>query len=101
MKLEKRLRALEARLIAAPVILIFADGSTEEICGPRYFLLDLFRASSDIGPDLSPVQAEQLDLIRRSVSAQEPGGGHRIELIRLYMNWRVENDGAIDDSASF
>jgi hypothetical protein len=101
LKLEKRLTALEAKLIAEPVILVFADGITEKITGPRYFLLDLFRASLQGAPDLSPVQAEQLDLIHRSVSAQEPGGGHMIELIRLSMDWRTQNDGATDDSASF
>jgi hypothetical protein len=97
MKLERRLKALEARLSAVPVILVFADGGTERITGPRSFLLDLFCASSHSGRDLSPTQAKQLDLIRRSVSAQEPGGGHMIELIRLSLNWRAENDGAAGD----
>jgi len=101
LKLEHRLRALEASLIAEPVILVFADGSTKRITGPRYFLLDLFCASSHRGPDLSPVQAKQLDLIHRSVSAQEPGGGHMVELIRLSLNWRVENDGATDEFGNF
>ena len=33
MRLEERIRALEARFISDPVILYFADGSTREICG--------------------------------------------------------------------
>src|ERR1035438_325323 len=42
MRLEKRVRALEARLIGAPVILHFADGSKRELRGSGDFLLHLF-----------------------------------------------------------
>ncbi|HEY7334133.1 MAG TPA: hypothetical protein VH639_04555 [Bryobacteraceae bacterium] len=80
MKLEKRLRALEARMLSEPVILRFADGSTRELCGPRGFLLHLFVESSS--EDLTPEQTSQLDLIRASVAAGEPGGGHIIDLLR-------------------
>jgi hypothetical protein len=32
------------------------------------------------GANLSPTQSAQLDLIRQSVAAQEPGRGHMVEL---------------------
>jgi hypothetical protein len=87
MKFAKRLRALEARLITDPVILHLADGSTRELHGPGDLVLRLFRGV--FGADLSPVQAAQLDLIRESVSAEEPGGGHMIELLRCMLHARA------------
>jgi hypothetical protein len=63
------------------LILYFADGSTRELRGPRDLLLRLLAAACR-GDGLSPEQAAQLDLIRRSVDAQEPGGGHMVELVR-------------------
>ena len=56
MKLEKRIHALETKMLSNPVILHFADGSTRVFFGPRYFLLDLF--SGVCGGDLSLDQAE-------------------------------------------
>jgi len=89
MRLEKRIRALEARLIADPVILQFANGGMKEICGPGDFVLDLFRAALG-GTDLNSQQAAQLDLIRESVTAEEPGGGHMVELLRALLNSPLE-----------
>jgi hypothetical protein len=63
MKFEKRLRALEARMITNPVVLYFADGSTRAICGQGDFLLRLLKGVFGRA-DLSPSQAAQLDLIR-------------------------------------
>ena len=37
------------------------------------------------GANISPEHAAQLDLIRRSTSAIEPGGGRLVELIRYCM----------------
>lgn len=82
MKLEKRVKALEARLLADSVLLHFADGSTRLIMGRRYFLLDLFARES---VDLSPTEAAQLDLIRRCVAAEEPGGARLVELMQSVM----------------
>jgi hypothetical protein len=91
MRLEKRIRALEARLTSDPVSLQFADGSTKEIRGPGDFLLDLFCAA--LGrTDLNSRQAAQLELIRESVAAEEPGGGHMVELLRALLNSPLEAD---------
>ena len=68
MKFERRLRALESKMLADPVILYFADGSTREICGRGDYLLRLF-CTACYGGELSPRQATELDLIRDSVSA--------------------------------
>lgn len=80
MRFEKRLETLEAKMLSAPVILHFADGTTRLLTGRRYFLVDLFaRASS---ADLSAIEAQQLDLIRQCVAAEEPGGGRMIEAMQ-------------------
>jgi len=96
MSLERRIRALEVRLITDPVILYFADGSTREIHGRGDFVLGLFCGALG-GADLAPWQAEQLDLIRRSVGAEEPGGGHMVELLRCALNPPVEERGKITE----
>ena len=82
MRLEKRIHALESRLITDPVVLHFADGSTRKMCGRGDFLLSMALGACG-GADLSSGRATQLDLIRQSVAAQEPGGGHMIELLRI------------------
>jgi hypothetical protein len=81
MRLEKRVRALEARLIGAPVILHFADGSKRELLGSGDFLLHLFYSACG-GADLNPGQVAQLNLICQSVSAKEPGGGRMCEVLQ-------------------
>ena len=80
MKFEKRLRALEGKFLKDPVILDFADGSSQEICRGG-FLLDLFAAALG-GADLTPEQAADLGLIRQCVAAREQGGGRIIETLQ-------------------
>lgn len=89
MRFEKRIRALEARFIADSVVLHFADGSTREICGPGDYLLSLMRGAC--GGDMNPQQVVQLNLIRQSVAAQEPGGGHMVELLRSLLTGPAED----------
>jgi hypothetical protein len=84
MRLEKRIQALESKMLSNPVILHFADGSMTTLSGRRYFLLDLF--SGVCGGHLNPDQRAQLDLIRRSVFAEEPGRGRMVEVIQSLMN---------------
>ncbi len=97
MRLERRVRALEARLITDPLVLYFADGSTREIHGRGDFLLNLFQGACG-GADLSPWQAEQLELVRRSVGAQEPGGGRMVELLKCLLHGPVEERGKIAEA---
>jgi hypothetical protein len=94
MKFDKRLRALEARLIADRVVLHFPDRSTWELHGPRYFLLSLFSGACG-GRDLSPEEPVKLDLIRKSVSAEEPGGGHMVDLIRCFLLGEVKEPSSV------
>ena len=89
MKFGKRIRALEARLIADDlVILYFPDGSTQQICGRSDYLLHLFCGACD-GADLSAGEAAHLDLIRESVAVHEPGGGRITELLRSVLEGPV------------
>ena len=97
MRLEKRIRALEAKLITEPVVLYFADGSTRELRGRGDFLLSLFHRAR--GGDLSSRQAEQLDFIRRSVSAREPGGAHMTDLLRCFLNGPAEEQSSAVEQA--
>jgi hypothetical protein len=89
MRFERRVRALEARLITDPVILHFADGSTRELRGPGDFLLRLFPGVFGKA-NLSPGQAAQLDLIRQSVSSKEPGGGRMVELLKCLLHAQAD-----------
>lgn len=81
-------------MLADPVILYFADGSTREICGRSDYLLRLLCAACG-GEDLSPRQAAELDLVRDSVAAQEPSGGHMTELIRCFLHGPAEGPGGV------
>jgi hypothetical protein len=89
MRLEKRIRALESKLTTAVVILHFADGSTQQLRGSSDFLLRLLLGVCG-GADLGSGQAAQLDLIRRAVGAQEPGGGHLVEMMQALLNGPAE-----------
>ncbi|MGA2435866.1 MAG: hypothetical protein ABSG25_11330 [Bryobacteraceae bacterium] len=89
MRLEKRIHALESRLITDPVVLHFADGSTRKMCGRGDFLLSMALGACG-GADLSSGRATQLDLIRQSVAAQEPGGGHMVELLQCLLHASAE-----------
>lgn len=99
MNFEKRLRALEARLTTEPVVLYFADGSKRELHGPGDLVVRLFRGVFG-SADLGPAQTEQLDLIRESVSAEEPGGGHMIELLKCLLHARAFERDSVDPVGS-
>jgi hypothetical protein len=71
--LSGRLAALEDRLITEPTILTIDDGSTVTLTGQDDYLLRLFTDATR-GSGITPAQAAQLDLIRRSVNSKEPGG---------------------------
>jgi hypothetical protein len=84
MNLNRRLAALEQRLITEPMILTMPDGSTASITGQDDYLLRLFTDATR-GNEITPVQAAQLDLIRRSTDSKEPGGSRFAELIRCFL----------------
>jgi hypothetical protein len=92
MKVEKRLRVLENRLLSDPVTLYLADGTMQKLYGPKDFMLNLV-ADAWRGTDLGPGQAAQMDLIRQSVAAREPGGGRMVELLRCMLNAPAEGRG--------
>ena len=47
MKLEKRLRAVEAKMSSDPTILHFADGTEKKIYGRKHYLLQLLSPRQD------------------------------------------------------
>lgn len=98
MRLERRLRALEAKVSADPLILFFADGSTVKICCRRDYLLDLFVGANDPAK-LSPQQTAHLELIFKSVGAREPSGGHMVEVLKSVLDGPSRNQSSrLDDS---
>jgi hypothetical protein len=78
--------------------LYFINGHTRELRCRGGDLLALMQGACG-GAELSPWQAEQLELIRQSVAAKEPGGAHMIELVRclLYAEAEVQKGGTQDD----
>jgi hypothetical protein len=94
MRFEKRVRALEARFLADPVILYFADGSAREIFGRSDYLLRLF-CDACYGGDLSPKQAAELDLIRDSVSAGGASCAQMTQLIRCFLLGPAEEPSSV------
>ncbi|MGA2738550.1 MAG: hypothetical protein ABSG65_14030 [Bryobacteraceae bacterium] len=99
MRLEKRIRALEARMLADPVILYFADGTTREICGRAEYLLRLFCAATG-GEDLNPRQAAELDLIRDSVGEGGASCAHMTQLIRCFLHGPAEEPSSVTQVGS-
>ena len=80
MKLEKRLRAVEAKMSSNPTILHFADGTEKKIYEGKHYLLHLFTGASE--RTLSPRDAKNLDLILKCKWAEERGGGRLVEAIQ-------------------
>jgi hypothetical protein len=82
--LRRRLAALERRLISEPTRLVMPNGTTATIPGHGIYLVKLFESAVS-GTSISAEQAAELDLIRRSTGAIEPGGGRIVELIRCFL----------------
>jgi hypothetical protein len=85
----RRLAALERQLISEPVLLTMPDGQTATIPGHGIYLVKLL-SDAVRGINISAEQAAELDLIRRSTDAIEPGGGRLVELIRLFLHGPAE-----------
>ena len=74
--IQRRLEALERRLVSEPILLLMPNGRTETLRGPRYFALDLFRRACE------GERTSEVDLIAQSVSSFEPGRAHMLDLVR-------------------
>jgi len=79
MSLEKRVKALEKKLLSTPLKLHFADGNTKVLFEPRTFLLDLFAAAPGT---LTSHQTERMALILKCSKAEEPGGARFAEVLQ-------------------
>ena len=85
MKLLRRIEALENRhATKLPITLLMPDGRVETLRGGGDYVCDLFSRAvhGGGGPDV--------DLLARSVSSTEPGGGRMLELARAIMNSPTE-----------
>jgi hypothetical protein len=79
MNLRKRLEALERGILRDPITLTLPDGRTQIMVAHGDYLLRLFLAATS-KEALSPKQAANLDLIRRSA-----GGNPMIDMIRCFL----------------
>ena len=73
----RRLERLEKRIISAPILLQMTDGSTERICGDANYVLDLMIST------LHGETVPEIELIAQSISSEEPGGAHMVDMARL------------------
>jgi hypothetical protein len=94
MKFERRLRALEAKMISAPVVLLFGEGTERAISGGRHFLVRLLHGVCQ-GTDLGTGHREQLDLIRQCAGSSEPGGGRVVERIQCLLHAQADAHGGL------
>jgi len=84
MNVRRRLEALEKGIATVPRTLTMPDGSAASISGKSDYLFRLFLVA--VGKEaISPRQAAQLELVRRST-----GGGPMADLIRCMLHGPVE-----------
>jgi len=92
--LHRRIATLEKSLISEPTLLVMPDGSTATIPGHCTYLVNLYwSAVSGVG--ISPKQAAELDLIRKSTNAVEPGGSRIVEMIRCFLLGPAEEGAGV------
>lgn len=83
--LSMRLSRLEGRHFSqVPITLLMPDGRTETLRGGGDYLGDL--VSRAVYGDRTP----DVELLARSVSSTEPGGGRMLELARAILNSPAE-----------
>jgi len=75
--LRRRLERLEKHYLSEPILLQMPDRSTKTLDGHPNYLLDLMMRS------LEGEQVPEMDLIAQSISAEEPGGAHMVDMARL------------------
>jgi len=81
--IRRRLEALEKGFGTEPRMLTMPDGSVVAISGKSDYLFRLFLVA--VGKEaVSPRQAAQLDVVRRST-----GGGHMADVIRSFLQGPV------------
>ncbi len=90
MNIRKRLEALERGILRDPITLTMPNGRTETMLAHGDSLLRLFLAATS-KEALSPKQATNLELIRRST-----GGNPMIQMIRCFLEGPV---GALEAAA--
>jgi hypothetical protein len=90
MNIRKRLEALERGILREPETLTMPNGRTETMAAHGHSLLRLFLAATS-KEDLSPKQAANLELIRRST-----GGSPMVDMIRCFLEGPV---GAREEAA--
>jgi len=80
MNLKRRLKALESKVVVEPIQLNMPDGSTVSLGGNGDYALNL------LARVCQEARTPEKELIARSVSSTEPGGGHLVDLARAILN---------------
>jgi hypothetical protein len=84
LKIHRRIETLEKRLITEPTLLTMEDGSIETILAPRDHRLNIF-VNMRHPANLTRKQASSLELVKRSIRSEEPGGAGMINVIRVML----------------
>jgi hypothetical protein len=85
MNLKRRLRKLERGFITEPIILQMPDGRRVTLRGRGDYGLELLARA--VRGELT----SEIDLVSRSASSVEPGGGHLLDLARAILNSPTED----------
>jgi hypothetical protein len=85
MNLKRRLKALERAIVSEPITLKMPDGSTVTLRGAGDCALGLLAKAfrGDLTSDI--------ELVARSISSTEQGGGHLVDLARPILNSPTED----------
>ena len=78
MKLNQRLEVLEREIINGPIVLMMSDGRTKTLPGNQVTCLLARLVRNE--------RTRDIELVARSISSSEPGGGHLIDLARAILN---------------
>jgi hypothetical protein len=89
LKIDRRIEALEKRLITEPTLLEMADGTIETIFAPTDHWLKIF-VNLRNPEKLTTKQASSLELVKRSIRSEEPGGAGMINVIRVMLAGPVQ-----------
>jgi hypothetical protein len=91
MNLHRRLEALEKRHLRNPIVLQMPDGRIVTLPNRSGYLFDLVLRV--LRGDRTP----EMELVAKSISSFEPGGGHMLDIVRAF--WpRSEADATDADS---
>jgi len=90
-QLHRRLESLERRNLKDPIVLKMPDGRIVTLPNRTGYELDLVLRA------LSGDRTPEMELIAQSTSSIEPGGGHMLDIVRVF--WDQPGQVALDEDS--